>query len=381
MRVRVGGVLLSSAAVLPGMVDASSAGAQQLSTAPDCASSFQPYDYTAAALKACGIETSGLTAVAALAGGGSRYDYDLPSGAVLHLYLPPVGFDPLTASDAQLAEYMLPARPQGLEAFAAWNQAMSSAKFPTAALPYVIDSKVRHGIQYSGNWSGYQVDGSRNEFTTSQATFYQPSVYASACSSTSVAMWGGIGGITNSDTLGQDGTERDVSQPGSPNSPYSWQEVLGPSGDVMNVSDLAPFPSPGDYMSSYTTWQANPAQFTGYVEDVTTQQFGQPWSVSNLPSNAKDSGDSFEAITEAPTIGNTEANLSNFRTMYYYGGWGNGNGLNTYSPTGDANGHRFGDYMIDGSNQIMAQPGNLGIRLPNGLSNASDFAVSQMHCN
>ncbi|MGH9077306.1 MAG: hypothetical protein ACRDY0_07620 [Acidimicrobiales bacterium] len=43
--------------------------------------------------------------------------------------LPPAGFDPLTASPAQLLEYAIPPRPSGQAALATWDSEMKGTKF------------------------------------------------------------------------------------------------------------------------------------------------------------------------------------------------------------------------------------------------------------
>ncbi len=71
-----------------------------ISTPPDCNSSFNVYDYTPDALAACGISTFPLTSLTPLSGGGDSYDYRLSDGSIVHFYMPPVGFDPLTATSS-----------------------------------------------------------------------------------------------------------------------------------------------------------------------------------------------------------------------------------------------------------------------------------------
>jgi hypothetical protein len=81
---------------------------------PDCEGSFEPYDYTPAALEACGIPVFPAT-VEALPGGGERYSYYEPTGTLFEeTTVPPPGFDPVGATAEELAEYGFPPRPTPL---------------------------------------------------------------------------------------------------------------------------------------------------------------------------------------------------------------------------------------------------------------------------
>src|SRR5215467_13091102 len=72
--------------------------------APPCGSSFDPFRYPRVAAEACGYQTFARAAVRALPGGGSSYDYRV-HGFLVSFLVPPPGFDPATATGAQLGEY------------------------------------------------------------------------------------------------------------------------------------------------------------------------------------------------------------------------------------------------------------------------------------
>lgn len=112
--------------------------AAPISAPPDCNSSYNPYDYTPAALQECGVKTFPLTSVTDLPGGGATYNYDMGHGVVAHMTMPPAGFDALTASDAQLAEYGFPARPTDPAQLATWEQAMSHVTV-AAPPPFLVE--------------------------------------------------------------------------------------------------------------------------------------------------------------------------------------------------------------------------------------------------
>src|SRR5690349_13638285 len=78
---------------------------------PDCSSSFTPYSFTPAQLSTCGITTFPQDGTNGLAAGGSTVNYTV-DGALIQILIPPAGFDPSTASAAQLDQYGFPPQPK-----------------------------------------------------------------------------------------------------------------------------------------------------------------------------------------------------------------------------------------------------------------------------
>lgn len=146
-----------------------------------------------------------------------------PAGYLTYVYpAPPNGFNPLTASPAQLAEYGIPERPAPGPALRTWDTAMGdithyvggpSRKLSTATM-LVPQGQVGNGGDF--NWFGYQANSTSNGNATFDAvygTWTVPSVPGNShypsfgWSDPSVAVWAGIGGgPTKSGDVVQAGT-------------------------------------------------------------------------------------------------------------------------------------------------------------------------------
>jgi hypothetical protein len=117
------------------------------------------------------------THVQALTGGGSRYDYSV-DGSAVHAPVAPPGFDPLTATDAQLDEYGLPPRPKDLASLDGWTQQMTDLHMVTPP-PFLVElPNVRADTVYSSNWSGYMVTGPAAAFTHAEVWYVEPTFYS-----------------------------------------------------------------------------------------------------------------------------------------------------------------------------------------------------------
>ncbi|ACV58557.1 hypothetical protein [Alicyclobacillus acidocaldarius] len=122
----------------------------------------------AAHSKVSTISTQALTAssVQTLPDGGQEYIYYI-NGVKNVFPVPPKGFNPLTATDAQLREYGFPPRPSDPQNLQQWEQEMSHWK--RTLPPKVVMTNISHRlIPYTGtaenisesvfqtsNWSGY----------------------------------------------------------------------------------------------------------------------------------------------------------------------------------------------------------------------------------
>jgi hypothetical protein len=100
----------------------------------NCRGSFDPYRYSAAALRACGYRVIPLVAIKTLPGGGRAYVYADRSAQLV----PPPGFKPLKASNAQLSEYGIPTRPSQPAARRLWLQEMSAWKRSVPPAPFLV---------------------------------------------------------------------------------------------------------------------------------------------------------------------------------------------------------------------------------------------------
>jgi hypothetical protein len=106
--VGVTGLALAAAAIL-------AAHGLEADSGPVCPRStdanWNPYDGTVAQARACGLTVHPLTATTTLPDGGTRYVYQGSGNKPITLNAPPQGFDPLSASAAELPLYGLPPEP------------------------------------------------------------------------------------------------------------------------------------------------------------------------------------------------------------------------------------------------------------------------------
>lgn len=119
----------------------------------------------------------------------------------LHLYterhrvtflVPPKGFQPLTATAAQLTEYGLPARPKSKADLARWEKEVRRAKSVTPP-PFLTESHSRAYSTYSSNnWSGYVATGSTGAFHQAEAWYWEPTYYSSSCSTNAAVEWANL---------------------------------------------------------------------------------------------------------------------------------------------------------------------------------------------
>ncbi len=183
------------------------------------------------------------------------YGYRLPSGLVEEIPVPPKGFDPLTASAAQLTEYGYPAKPQNLEQLAIWTVQAPKLRGATPP-PFLVQGRTQHTVDYSQNYAGYEIDGSANEFNEVTTNYIEPTIYAS-CSNSSVATWAGIYSYSTPSVLGQDGTEWDSFSNENGMQRYMWSEVINNKNkDLMNT-DYQDTVNPGDTIVADVDWSAS----------------------------------------------------------------------------------------------------------------------------
>jgi Peptidase A4 family len=168
----------------------------------------------------------------------------------------------------------------------------------------------------SGNWSGYVVgddasDGSSGRFKSVTGSWVQPTAKCSASSSeTFSAFWVGLGGVSSSQKLEQDGTEANCSATGKV-SYYAWYELV-PHAPVK--VDLAVHP--GDQMTATTTVDGDQTTFS-IIDHTTGQSFDKAITFSNPDTS------SAEWIAEAPSecqgsVNNcTTLPLSNFGSVKF----------------------------------------------------------------
>lgn len=285
---------------------------------------------------------------------------------------PPSGFNPLTASDSELANYGFPPRPDqsiSANAYATWERAMKASKervFPVLELtnhfngPNVALSKGTNGTSTSSNWSAY-VD------TTSAGGYGSTSFYwvagdfvipvatqaYGACTGgwDYSSSWVGIDGWGSGDVL-QAGTESDAYCSGGSKSSYysAWYEWY-PFGSV-RISSLPV--APGDDMF-VEVWSTSSTQGYAYLVNYNTNQ-----SVVigfSAPSGTHLIGNSAEWVVERPGVGCCLATLTNYISDYFSSSDASTFGGTYYYP-GSAG--AIAVTMLDGSGHPISYPSLLG---------------------
>jgi len=160
--------------------------------------------------------------VTSLPDGSVQTTYALPDGDVMKTTTPPPGFDPLTASNAQLTEVGFPLPPSDASAYQEWAAAMAAFKSddpPAGPLQVVVDSApVGVSMRYSScpsycTWGGYTAgtwNTQSHTYVAVKGVLYVPSNTGTCALSNNVGIWiglGGTGGSYPNDNLVQQGIE------------------------------------------------------------------------------------------------------------------------------------------------------------------------------
>ncbi len=254
------------------------------------------------------------------------------AGAVYRLPAPPDGFDPVAASDADLARYGFPARPNpfGRSAmpYAAWARAMRAAKIRIEPQLRVIDRRhaplvavhrtdsVQAAATNSLNWSGEVLLSGAATYGASSyvevfAQWLLPAVQepVGSCAGFDVmATWVGIDGAsgTSGDVL-QAGTEGDTACSNGVTTQdfYPWFEW---------------YPAVGYQITNFTMYRGasvfvvvqavNPT--TANLTFVNLQNNTYVTGQVTAPAGTTLKGSSAEWIVERPTVGGSLGTLADF---------------------------------------------------------------------
>jgi len=251
---------------------------------------------------------------------------------------PPAGFDPIAASDEELAFHGLPPRPSQSQtkAYATWVRAMRASK--TRMEPKLQQTAIFHGpvkqgaianptaveyanqpanTSYSSNWSGY-VDFSGATSYGSSSYYYIVNDFVvpiaqqafGACTNgwDYGSAWNGIDGWGSGDVL-QAGVEFDafcalggLIRATSYSAWYEWY----PYSEVQ-IGNL-PI-SPGDDMF-VEVWHTSSTQGYVYMVNYSTKQYVDIGFTA--PSGTYLVGNSAEWVVERPTVNGSLANLTNY---------------------------------------------------------------------
>jgi hypothetical protein len=257
---------------------------------------------------------------------------------------PPAGFDALRATDAELAAFALPPRPDARtapDAYAKWVHAMSI--HTTRMLAPLQVTTIYHGpargtgtrrtdaavgtigniaTYTSSNWSG---DVNLNKLTKYNAStsfyyilsdFVVPVVKNASCDGTYdySSQWDGIDGWGSGDVL-QAGTEADAYCSGGSTGLYyaAWIEWYPYSESRISGFTV----NPGDDMF-VEVWNTSSTVGYAYLENLSTGQTAE--YELTPPSGTQLIGNSAEWIVERPEVGGALATLADYTLDYHSSG-------------------------------------------------------------
>jgi hypothetical protein len=243
---------------------------------------------------------------------------------------PPQGFDPLTATDEDLAFYGFPPRPNDNSGdYASWAKAMAASQ--ERIVPVLEQTNIFHGpavktfdhvanTYASPNWSGYVKLGPAKSYGKSSWYYVYSEVtvpkaqqafgkctggadYASA--------WVGIDGFDSNDVL-QDGIEFDAyCNKGTKETLYAaWFEWY-PLGEV-RIGGMPIAPGQEYFME---IWSTSSTLGHAYLVNITKKK-----AVTinfTAPKGTKLKGNSAEWITERPGVNGKLATLTNYVSQKY----------------------------------------------------------------
>jgi hypothetical protein len=241
---------------------------------------------------------------------------------------PPEGFDPLHASDSDLANYGFPPRPDinvDQKAYASWSKAMIASK--TRIVPHLEMTDVYHGPKRAGtqltdstgtssNWSGVVKFSGATSYNTSTSFYSIVADYLVPVAEQAFGVctggwdysssWVGIDGDGSGDVL-QAGSESDAYCSGSKKmTSYSaWYEWY-PYAEV-RISNLPVIA--GDDMF-VEVWHTSATQGHAYLVNLTTNQSVEIGFTA--PSGTSLVGNSAEWVVERPSVGGNLATLTNY---------------------------------------------------------------------
>jgi hypothetical protein len=216
-----------------------------------------------------------------LPNGGLETTYALPDGEVIVVKTPPPGFDPLTATDAELTEFGFPLPPPDDSGLQEWMSAMSAYQSndpPVEPIEFALDDSTL--VRYSSCppyciWGGYTAgtwDTQSHKYVAVKSSFYVPA--KTGCDdSNQVAFWiglGGTGGQYSPDNLVQQGIECGNSNLGSGSAYRPWTEFANtrPPRNFCGYSSWTL--AVGDKIYQNMSFQTSQNKAFFYLEDQTT---------------------------------------------------------------------------------------------------------------
>lgn len=304
--------------------------------------------------------------------GGLDYTFFV-EGIENHYYVPPEGFDPITASDETLAMYAFPARPSedDSEEYAAWVERMTNytgtplpeievtvKPNPAAKNAEPLQSRAVSGTEQSLNWSGYMADLGTNSttyYTQVQMDYTHPAI-SSIEGSSSTSYWIGLGG-DNTGKLVQAGTATI-----NTSLHYAWYEYLSDTGNSVVAQEISSLTiSPGDKIHLYIAFQAANGKFEYYIANDTTGKSAS--GLVSLPTATQFDGTTAEWIVERSSTSTTSGlhlieKLGNYGQVTMTNCKATKNTNNTWHDLNSLNPVKIVMYDY-GTDNILSEPGSI----------------------
>lgn len=263
-----------------------------------CPDGVSAYTLSAADINACGFTEIPLSAVTTLPDGGNNYTYEMAGGASATIVVPPANFNPVSASDSELAIYGIPVRPTSSAALEVWLNKYSRIDYPTP--PSELNQTPIQASTVPRSYAGWFSGTTSN--TATDLYFTQPNASLSQCTGGSGislgAIWAGLGAGTSN--LAQDGTYFGSDFPGVTNGEFFFEfwpdNVDQNSSGTVNLTTTA---SAGDSVESQIAYDG------GLVYNVNINDWtsGKAYDVlMTAPSNFHPNGSTAEAIVESPEV-------------------------------------------------------------------------------
>jgi len=249
---------------------------------------------------------------------------------VTSIAAPPEGFNPLTATDEDLAYYGFPPRPNDYSGdYASWAKAMAASQ--ERIVPVLEQTGIYHGPIRIGpgldanalasyNWSGYVKLGSAKNYGKSSYDFVYSDVTVPTAKQANgkctggwdyASAWVGIDGDNSKDAL-QDGIEFDAYCKGATKASFysAWFEWY-PFSEV-RISGMPIAPGQEYFME---IWSTSSTLGHAYLVNITEKK--AVTIIFTAPKGTKLIGNSAEWITERPEVNGGLATLTNYVSQKY----------------------------------------------------------------
>jgi hypothetical protein len=281
---------------------------------------------------------------------------------------PPAGFDPSTASAADLELYGYPPRPATNEPdeLADWKKQTNPAL--RRVIPHLLHTDIHHrplsivkmgtNSAFSLNWSGYAVVHTEPSFNSVKGSWIVPSVqppFGGCAGYVYSSEWVGIDGFSN-DLAFQAGAAADAACSGG-KIYYPWVEWLPGAEAELELPTGYTFKR-GDYIivtvdaTDFSDGKSSSGELI--FTDVTGN-----WQISGaLTAASLDGtyivGDSAEWIVERPEVGNTLSSLANYIADAWSGAKATDSNQAIYHPGSPNNAQDYMITMLDNNDEPIS---------------------------